>query len=48
MIQHDNSIWAKCVDCQRKGLYETCNHHELVELLEIITEQLQEIINRDY
>ena len=34
-----------CIDCQAKGLYETCNHHEILELLEIMVAQLQEIID---
>ena len=40
-----DSIWDNCCDCQAAGLYAYCNHHELLEVLEIMSAQLQEIID---
>ena len=38
-------IWQNCCDCQEAGQWAYCNHHELLEVLEIMSAQLQEIID---
>jgi hypothetical protein len=38
-------IWESCCDCQEAGLWDYCNHHQLMDQLGIISAQLQELID---